>query len=152
MLNIVLFEPEIPQNTGNIGRLCVCNGLNLHLIKPLGFEISDKYLKRSGLDYWQYLKINIYENWQEFYSPRHNSQFWFLTTKAQKTLWQVKFKEDDYLVFGPESRGLPLELRANPENSLLIPMFSEDYKRSLNLSTSVGIVAYEALRQIKILS
>lgn len=150
MLNIVLFQPEIPQNTGNIGRLCVCNGLTLHLIKPLGFEITDKQLKRSGLDYWQYLKLEIHENWQEFYLNKEKARFWFLTTKASKTLWEANFQENDYLVFGPETKGLPPELRSNSENSILIPMFSSDYKRSLNLSTSAGIVAYEALRQIKL--
>ena len=150
MLQIVLYQPEIPPNTGNIGRLCVANDLKLHLVEPLGFEINDKYLKRSGMDYWQYLNLKIHKNWQALKTDLGDeNNYWFFTTKAQTAHWSVKFSENDILVFCPETRGLPAEiLNENQNNCLLIPMFGE-YKRSLNLSTSVGIATYEALRQIK---
>lgn len=151
MLEIVLYQPEIPPNTGNIGRLCVSNDLNLHLIEPLGFEITDKYLRRSGMDYWQYLNLKIHKSWQDLKSfLGANRNYWFFTTKAQKSHWLNRFDKNDVLVFGPETRSLPLEiLQENPNNCLLIPMFGQ-HKRSLNLSTSVGIASYEALRQIQI--
>jgi tRNA (cytidine/uridine-2'-O-)-methyltransferase len=150
MLNIVLFQPEIPQNTGNIGRVCVCNDLHLHLIKPLGFEISDKQLKRSGLDYWKNLKLTVHDDWESFLSSiPPERRLWMLTTKAKQIHWQAKFLQNDYLVFGPETKGLPLELiQNNIDRCLKIPMLSKENARSLNLSTSVGIVTYEALRQI----
>ncbi|MDJ0625931.1 MAG: tRNA (cytidine(34)-2'-O)-methyltransferase [Candidatus Caenarcaniphilales bacterium] len=149
MIEIVLYQPEIPPNTGNIGRLCVCNDLRLHLIQPLGFSIEDKYLKRSGMDYWQHLKLNVHES---FDALRKNlgfeRKYWFFTTKAKSSIWETSFAKDDVLVFGPETRGLPAEiLQQNQNYQVLIPMLSTN-KRSLNLATSVGIASYEALRQI----
>ncbi|HEY9886247.1 MAG TPA: tRNA (cytidine(34)-2'-O)-methyltransferase [Vampirovibrionales bacterium] len=148
MLNIVLYQPEIPQNTGNVGRLCVCNNWTLHLVKPLGYELEDKYLKRSGMDYWQHLNLVVHENWEACLKYLKEQNFYYLTTKVQKPYWNASFKEGDALVFGPETSGLPKEiLEANKENCLTIPMTSE-HKRSLNLATSVGIVSYEAARQL----
>ncbi len=149
MLQIVLYQPEIPPNTGNIGRLCVSNDLKLHLIKPFGFQIDDKHLRRSGLDYWEHLNYQIHESWQNFLlSVGPEINMWFFTTKSNKNFWSVSFKENDFLVFGPETRGLPNEiLQIQPENNLVIPMTGSN-KRSLNLSTSVGIATYEALRQL----
>jgi tRNA (cytidine/uridine-2'-O-)-methyltransferase len=152
VLNIVLYEPEIPPNTGNIGRLCVSNNLKLHLIEPLGFEISDKYLKRSGMDYWKYLDLKIHKDWSSLrqFLGIHNKNYWFFTTKASISYWSVQFQAEDILVFGPETRGLPKSLlEANLDNCLSIPMLG-NYTRSLNLATSVGIAAYEALRQLHI--
>jgi len=149
-LQIVLYQPEIPFNTGNIGRLCVSNDLSLHLIKPLGFSLDDKYLKRAGLDYWQYLDLKIHESFEELQEYLgKNRNYWYLTTKTQKAYWDIQFTSNDVLVFGQETRGLPSELLAeNQTNCLRIPMYSEKNSRSLNLSTSVGIVLYEALRQL----
>lgn len=149
MLEIVLYEPEIPPNTGNIGRLCVSNDLRLHLVEPLGFSLSDKQLKRSGLDYWDKLQLKVHKNWQalkDFLGPARN--YYYFTTKAQQAYWSVKFQKDDVLVFGPETRGLPQSLLdENKESCLLIPMLGSTYYRSLNLSTCAGIAIYEALRQ-----
>lgn len=147
-INIVLYQPEIPQNAGNIARMCVSNDLVLHLIKPLGFELTDKYLKRAGLDYWQYLEYKVYENWEEFLEKNNNANYWLLTTKADKSFWDVKFQENDYLVFGPETRGLPEELiKENFDRSLKVPMRS-DKSRSLNLASTTQTVFYEAFRQL----
>ena len=153
MLDIVLYEPEIPPNTGNIGRLCVANNLRLHLIKPLGFELNDKYLKRAGMDYWQYLDFTIHVNWSALCSCLGvNKTYWFFSTKGRKTYWQPSYQVNDVLVFGPETRGLPVNLlKNNSLNTVCIPMFG-DKQRSLNLSTSVGIASYEALRQIKLIT
>ncbi|MFN5538683.1 MAG: tRNA (cytidine(34)-2'-O)-methyltransferase [Candidatus Melainabacteria bacterium] len=151
MLDIVLYQPEIPPNTGNIGRLCVSNDLRLHLVEPLGFEISDKQLKRSGMDYWQYLNLTIHKDWNELISFFGESRnYWFFTTKTEKSFWSAEFQENDILVFGPETRGLPEELlNQNPQRCLTIPMLGK-HKRSLNLSTSAGVAVYEALRQISL--
>lgn len=146
MINIVLYQPEIPQNTGNIARCCVANDLHLHLIKPLGFELSDKYLKRSGLDYWQYINYTVYNSWQEFLDLTRATRLWFLTTKSTKAYWDIKFEKGDYFVFGPETRGLPEELMV-PAQSITVPMSSVN-ARSLNLASTVQTVAYEALRQL----
>jgi len=147
MINIVLYQPEIPQNTGNIARMCVSNDLVLHLIKPLGFEISDKYLKRSALDYWQYLELKLYENWQDFLTQNPEARFWLLTTKAKKSFWHVKYQKNDFLVFGPETRGLPQALLDEfQEQAITVPMRSKN-SRSLNLASTVQTVFYEAFRQ-----
>ena len=146
LLNIVLYQPEIPQNTGNIARCCVANDLHLHLIKPLGFELSDKYLKRSGLDYWQYINYTVYNSWQEFLDLTNASRLWFLTTKSTQAYWDIKFDKGDYFVFGPETRGLPEDLMI-PAQSITVPMSSVN-ARSLNLASTVQTVAYEALRQL----
>ncbi len=150
MLNIVLVEPQIPPNTGNIGRLCVNIGATLHLIKPLGFDISEKALRRAGLDYWKKLDLIVWESIDEFISARKESdRLHLMTTKASKVFWEAEFDKGDYILFGAETKGLPKSLLDRYSSECLkIPMSKEG--RSLNLSVSVGIVAYEALRQIQI--
>ena len=144
--NIVLFEPEIPQNTGNIVRLCACTGANLYLVGKLGFSLSDKYLKRAGLDYWQSVYIKQYENIEKLWDDFPTSNFYYLTTKTTKKYTDFQFKNGDFFVFGPETRGLPETLlHDKEETAITIPM--EEGQRSLNLSNSVAIVIYEAIRQ-----
>ncbi len=144
-MNIVLFEPEIPQNTGNIVRTCAATHSRLHLIKPLGFELSDKYLKRAGLDYWSDCDITVYENFDDFKS-KNKGRYFYASTKSAQRYDKVDFLPDDYLIFGPETRGLPEDLlHDNYGSCIRIPMFSD--LRSLNLSNSVAIILYEALRQ-----
>ncbi len=146
MFNIVLAEPEIPANTGNISRTCAVTGAALHLIKPLGFDISDKHLKRAGLDYWQYLDIHIYENMDEFFEKNRGGRFFFCTTKAKKAYTDFTYRDGDFFIFGKETKGLPEELLSeNMESCIRIPMLPT--LRSLNLSNSVAIVIYEVLRQ-----
>jgi len=146
MLHIVLYQPEIPHNTGAVGRLCLATQARLHLIHPLGFSLEDKYLKRSGLDYWQDVDVREWQSFEQMAreaSPE--AQFCYLTTKTERLYWTESFLRETYLVFGPETRGLPESLlRANPDRCLTIPMQGT---RSLNLSTSVGIVMYEVMRQ-----
>ena len=147
-LNIVLVEPEIPQNTGNIARTCAAIGATLHLVKPLGFSIDEKHVKRAGLDYWHLLDIKTYENLAEFMEVNKGRKMYFATTKADKTYCDISYEEDCYILFGKETKGLDEELlHNNMEYTLRIPMISE--ARSLNLSNSVAIVAYEAMRQNK---
>lgn len=145
--NIVLVEPEIPQNTGNIARTCAATGSSLHLVKPLGFEIDDKKLKRAGLDYWHLLDIVYYENIDDFFSKNKNKgNFYFASTKALHRHSDVKYKDGDYIIFGKETKGLDEKLlKSNKESCIRIPMIGD--ARSLNLSNSVAIVIYEALRQ-----
>lgn len=144
--NIVLFEPEIPQNTGNIVRLCSCTNSKLYLIGKLGFQLTDKYLKRAGLDYWDDVEIKFYHSLDELINEHSDSKFYFLTTKTKKSFTEIEFNDGDFIVFGSESKGLPKEtIESNLDNSLTIPMFHG--KRSLNLANSVSIVLYEALRQ-----
>ena len=147
MFNIVLVEPEIPQNTGNISRTCAATHSVLHLVKPLGFEISDRTLKRAGLDYWQYLDVRYYENFNELYEKyAGTANFYFLSTKGAKVYSDVKFKDGDFLVFGKETAGLGQELLSRrSSDAIRIPM--RKGLRSLNLSNSVAIVVYEGLRQ-----
>ena len=146
MFNIVLVEPEIPQNTGNIARTCAATGCTLHLIKPLGFEISDKYLKRAGLDYWNLVDVFVYKNFEELCAKYPDARFRFYTTKARKTYTEADYAEGDFLVFGKETRGLDEELLLkHPDECVRIPMYSE--ARSLNLSNAAAIAVYEALRQ-----
>jgi tRNA (cytidine/uridine-2'-O-)-methyltransferase len=149
-INIVLYNPEIPQNAGNIARMCVANDLKLHFIEPLGFEISDKYLKRSALDYWEFLNYQVHKSWEDFISTvEDKSRIWFLTTKSSKSFWDVKFSQGDYLVFGPETKGLPMELMQTKwDNAITVPMSSNN-SRSLNLASTVQTVYYEAFRQLK---
>lgn len=151
MLHIVLYCPEIPQNTGNIGRMCAITQSRLHLIHPLGFTITDKHLRRSGMDYWHSLDLHHHENWEAF--KKHEkapARKWLLTTKATKTIWDVEFAEGDGLVFGNEGHGAPQWLHEDigEEYRVTIPQF-ESGLRSLNLSTAAGIVTYEALRQVR---
>lgn len=139
---IVLVTPEIPQNTGNIARTTAALNTSLHLIKPLGFELSDKYLKRAGLDYWEETDVRIYENWQEFLDRNKPKKMWFFTTKAEKNYSEVEYTGDDYLVFGCETKGLPDEYhRFYPESRLKIPIDNPNI-RSLNLATAVAIALY----------
>lgn len=145
-LNIVLVEPEIPQNTGNIARTCAATGARLHLVRPMGFEVDDKKLKRAGLDYWYLLDITYYDNLADFFEKNRNGEFFYFTTKALHKHTDVKYPDKVYLVFGKETRGLPEELLLkNKDKCVRIPMLSE--ARSLNLSNSVAIAAYETLRQ-----
>ncbi len=144
--NIVLHEPQIPQNTGNIARTCAATGARLHIIKPTGFEITDKNLKRAGLDYWYLLDITYYENLDDFFEKNKNITCYYATTKAPNTYCDVSFNDGDYIMFGKETAGLPEELLyKNKQNCIRIPMIDE--ARSLNLANSVAIVIYEALRQ-----
>lgn len=146
MFNIVLVEPEIPQNTGNIVRTCAATGCRLHLVRPLGFEVTDKYLKRAGLDYWKDAEIFYYDSFEEVKNANPNASFYYFTTKGLVRHSDAKFEKRDFLVFGKETKGLPEELlKANKEYCLRIPMIGET--RSLNLSNSVAIAVYEALRQ-----
>lgn len=147
MLNIVLVEPEIPQNTGNIVRTCHATGCRLHLVRPLGFEVSDRYLKRAGLDYWDEVQIDYYDCFEDVLKKFPSSRFWFFTTKGLNRYSDVKFSEGDFFVFGKETKGLNEELlKAHKEQCLRIPMIGET--RSLNLSNSVAIAVYEGLRQL----
>lgn len=146
MFNIVLVEPEIPQNAGNIARTCAATGTRLHMVRPLGFEVSDKYLKRAGLDYWNLVEIFYYDSFEELQAKNPNARFYYFTTKARHRHSDAKFQDGDFLVFGKETKGLPEELLIkNEETCVRIPMFEK--ARSLNLSNSVAIALYEALRQ-----
>lgn len=146
-LNIVLVEPEIPQNTGNIARTCAAIGATLHLVKPLGFDISEKAVRRAGLDYWDKLDIVTYENLKEFKEKAKSKDIFLLSTKSKKVYSDVHYTDDSYLIFGPETRGLPEDfILENFDRAVRIPM--KDNIRSLNLSNSVAIVAYEAKRQL----
>ncbi|MDD2309843.1 MAG: tRNA (cytidine(34)-2'-O)-methyltransferase [Desulfuromonadaceae bacterium] len=146
--NIVLIEPEIPPNTGNIARLCAATGTVLHLVGKLGFSLDDRYLKRAGLDYWEYVSLQLWPDLEALQAAAPEGRFYYLSTKVERSYLDAGFQPGDYIVFGKETKGLPEELlQANPETSFTIPMPSE-HVRSLNLSTSAGIVLYEALRQI----
>ena len=146
MLNIVLHEPEIPSNTGNIGRTCVAAGIRLHLIEPMGFQINDKMLKRAGLDYWDKLDVTIYDDYNDFLAKNPGAKVYMATTKSKQKYTDVSYEEDAYIMFGKESAGIPEEiLLENRQTCVRIPMMPGE--RSLNLSNSVAIVVYEALRQ-----
>jgi len=145
-MNIVLYQPEIPHNTGAIGRTCLMTNSNLHLIHPLGFFLDEKSLKRSGLDYWHKIKVNEYVNFQEFLTRNPKLRFFLAESGCGELYTNVKYKQDDFIIFGSETVGLPVTLLEQyPNNIIKIPMTGEE--RSLNLSVSVGIVLYEALRQ-----
>jgi tRNA (cytidine/uridine-2'-O-)-methyltransferase len=145
-MNIVLHCPEIPQNTGNIGRTCVATGTSLHLIKPLGFQITDKALKRAGMDYWYDLDVHYYDSFEDFLTQNPNAKIYMATTKAKHTHTEVKYSKDDFIMFGSEGSGIPEEILLNYKDTCIrIPMLAK--YRSLNLSNSVAIVLYEALRQ-----
>lgn len=149
MLHVVLVEPEIPPNTGNIGRLCLGADAHLHLVKPLGFSLSEKELKRAGLDYWQDVRLTLWESFAELQAAQPaDTRYFYLTTKTQRIYWDAQFRDGDFLVFGRETKGLPEPLlEANHAHCLTIPMTPKT--RSLNLATSVGIVLYEAVRQLR---
>lgn len=145
-MNIVLFEPEIPYNTGNIGRSCVLTNTKLHLIKPLGFSINEKEVRRAGLDYWHLVDLTVWESFEDFVKGNPNGNFYFATTKCKNRYSDVKYEENDFIIFGPESRGLPKEiLEKYTDRCITIPMIPMG--RSLNLSNSAAIILYEALRQ-----
>lgn len=145
-MNIVLHEPEIPANTGNIGRTCVATGTSLHLIEPLGFRLDEKAIKRAGMDYWQDLDVHTYINYADFLEKNPGAKIWYATTKAKNVHSDVEFGPNDFIMFGKESAGIPEEILVdNPDTCIRIPMKSDI--RSLNLSNSVAIVLYEALRQ-----
>ncbi len=146
MINIVLLEPEIPANTGNIGRTCVAAGAKLHLIEPLGFSLSEKALKRAGMDYWKDLDVSTYIDYREFFEKNPGAKIYMATTKARKVYTEVSYEPDCYIMFGKESAGIPEEILVNNrENCVRIPMMGDI--RSLNLGNSAAIVLYEALRQ-----
>lgn len=146
IMNIILHQPEIPANTGNIGRTCVATGATLHLIEPLGFRLDEKSIKRAGMDYWEHLSVHRYVNFEEFLQKNPNAKIWMATTKAKHTYTEVSFSDDDFIMFGKESAGIPEDILVNYEDTCIrIPML--DQIRSLNLSNSVAIVLYEALRQ-----
>ena len=146
-LNVVLIEPEIPQNTGNISRTCAATGARLHLVGPMGFRLDDKKMKRAGLDYWPLLDITIYENAQAFFS-QNSGPFFYFSTKARRVYTEVTYPDGAYLVFGKETAGLPEEwLRDHPDNSVRLPMLDDEAARSLNLSNAVAVGTYEVLRQ-----
>jgi len=147
-LNIVLVEPEIPQNTGNISRTCAITKTRLHLVKPLGFSVDDKHLKRAGLDYWDLLDVFYYDSFQECIEKYKDYPFYYSTTKAKKIYTDFKYEDESFFVFGKETKGLPEDLiYKNIDKAIRIPMRG-DLKRSLNLSNSVNIILYEALRQL----
>ncbi|ARU59757.1 tRNA (uridine(34)/cytosine(34)/5-carboxymethylaminomethyluridine(34)-2'-O)-methyltransferase TrmL [Tumebacillus avium] len=145
-MHIVLVEPEIPANTGNISRTCSCTGITLHLVKPLGFSVDDKQLKRAGLDYWHLLDLHYHDSFADLRAKYPQGRFFFATTKADKSYTDIEYGPDDFFVFGRETRGLPGELiEANRETCIRIPILSD--ARSLNLSNAVAVVVFEALRQ-----
>ena len=148
MFHIALFEPEIPPNTGNIIRLCANTGAQLHLIEPLGFKLEDKQLKRAGLDYHEYAHLTLHKNWADFKSAMAGKRLFAMTTKGSQNYAKVDFKPDDVFLFGPETRGLPEDIRAEfaPETRLRLPMLADS--RSLNLSNSAAVLLYEAWRQL----
>ena len=146
MINIVLHEPEMPANTGNIGRTCVATGARLHLIEPLGFHINEKMVKRAGLDYWDKLDVTVYDNHEDFLEKNPGAKIYMATTKAPHTYCDVRYEDDCYIMFGKESAGIPEDILVqHPDTAIRIPMIGDI--RSLNLSNSVAIVLYEALRQ-----
>lgn len=144
-MQLVLVEPEIPHNTGAIGRLALATGSTLHLVKPLGFSLDEKSVRRAGLDYWKDVDLKIWENFDELLAANPEARVWFLSTKGKKSAWEIKFQANDFLVFGPETRGLPKEWL--DDRAIRIPM-KQNSTRSLNLSTAVAIILYEAERQV----
>ncbi len=145
-INIVMVEPEIPQNTGNVARTCAATGASLHLVKPMGFTVDDKKLKRAGLDYWHFLDITYYDNLADFFEKTKGSKYFFFSTKAPHVYSDMEYPDDCYILFGKETKGLPEKLLFdNPDTTVRIPMIGE--ARSLNLSNSVAIAVYEILRQ-----
>ncbi|MBR6785599.1 MAG: tRNA (cytidine(34)-2'-O)-methyltransferase [Clostridia bacterium] len=148
ILNIVLVEPQIPQNTGNVARTCAATGARLHLVEPMGFRVDDAKLKRAGLDYWHLLDITYYENLDDFFEKNKNGHFFYFSTKATKIYSDAEYPDNSYLVFGKETAGLPEDLLfANPEKCVRLPMIDNSAARSLNLSNTVAIGVYEVLRQ-----
>ena len=148
--NIVLVEPEIPQNTGNIGRICVSTECRLHLIKPYGFILDDKHLRRAGMDYWQHLDVTEYENWDDFLSRNPDAEMVFFSTKGDRSYWDVDYRDNLYLVYGSESKGLPLDFYERYAEQLCTIPMPGTHSRSLNLANSVALGIYEGLRQAEV--
>jgi tRNA (cytidine/uridine-2'-O-)-methyltransferase len=147
-MHVVLYEPEIPPNTGSVARLCAATLTSLHLIEPLGFQIDDKHLRRAGLDYWEFVDLRVHKSWQEFLKYSGANTLLYFSKRAAQSYTAARYRENDFLVFGPETRGLPQELLdKNPKHAYRIPMQGQGV-RSLNLSNAVSIVLYEALRQL----
>jgi tRNA (cytidine/uridine-2'-O-)-methyltransferase len=147
-MHVVLFEPEIPPNTGSVARLCAATLTPLHLVEPLGFKIDNKHLKRAGLDYWEFVDLHVHKSWDDFMRTAAPKKLRFFSKRAARSYTSVRYRDDDFLVFGPETRGLPQQLLGiNAERALRIPMMGAGV-RSLNLSNAVSIVLYEALRQL----
>ena len=147
-LNIVLFEPEIPNNTGNIGRLSLATGCNLHLVKPFGFELNDTRLKRAGLDYWKHISLKVYDNIDEFYRLNPGKKMVYFSAKGKKSFWSIDFEDDLFLIFGRESSGLPKSIIDKQRHKLYkIPLFSKQI-RSINLANAVSVVVYEGIRNL----
>ena len=148
-LNIVLFEPEIPNNTGNIGRLSLASGSNLHLVKPFGFELDDSRVKRAGLDYWKHISLTIYESIEDFYSKNADKKMVYFSSHGKQDYWSVDYQDDLFLIFGKESKGLPKDIiEENIDKTYKIPLFSE-HVRSINLANAVSVVVYEGIRNIR---
>jgi len=148
LLHIVLYQPQIPPNTGNIARLCACTPTRLHLVRPLGFDLDDRRLRRAGLDYWPHLNVQVHEDWASLRRSLGRGRRWFgLSTKAARSIWDARFSAGDVLVLGPETRGLPASI-LNELEAVRIPMRTDAPVRSLNLSSACAVAAYEALRQI----
>lgn len=145
--NIVLVRPEIPQNTGNIGRLCVNTASSLHLVKPLGFSLDEKHLRRAGMDYWQYLDLHVHEDWEAFLAACPDAELFFLTTKTKRSFWDCPYPENAYLVFGNEGHGLPSDFYSRYSEQLYTIPMPSGAARSLNLANSAAIVLYEGLRR-----
>ena len=148
-LNIVLFEPEIPNNTGNIGRLSLASGANLHLVKPFGFELDDSRLKRAGLDYWKHISLTIYNSIEDFYAQKITKKMVYFSSHGAQDYWSVDYEDDMFLIFGKESKGLPKRIiNENHDKTYRIPLFSE-HIRSINLANAVSVVVYEGIRNIR---
>ena len=153
MFNVVLVEPEIPPNTGNIARLCLAADAHLHLVGPLGFSLDDKYLRRAGMDYWEQVRVTVWENWDALYAAHLvHSRHFLLTTKTDRPYYEEDFQPGDYLIFGRETRGLPESLLASAGRKRLLTIPMAPAARSLNLATAAGIVLFEALRQVRVSS
>ena len=148
-LNIVLFEPEIPNNTGNIGRLSLAAGANLHLVKPFGFELDDSRVKRAGLDYWKHISLTIYESIEDFYTKNKGEKMIYFSSHASKEYWSADYEDGMFLIFGKESKGLPKDIiELNTDQTFKIPLFSE-HIRSINLANAVSVVVYEGIRNLR---
>ena len=148
-LNIVLFEPEIPNNTGNIGRLSLASGANLHLVKPFGFQLDDSRVKRAGLDYWKHISLTIYESIEDFYSKNADKKMVYFSSHGKQDYWSVDYEDEIFLIFGKESKGLPKEIiEENIDKTYKIPIFSK-HVRSINLANAVSVVVYEGIRSIR---
>ncbi len=148
--NIVLVAPEIPQNTGNIGRICVSTNCRLHLVKPYGFILDDKHLRRAGMDYWQFLDVTEYENWDDFLERNSGAEMVFFSTKGERSYWEIDYPENLYLVYGNEGHGLPEEFYLRYHDKLCTIPMPGDHSRSLNLANSVALGIYEGLRQMEL--